>query len=110
MEYKEAPTKDQLVDTLIGLAHIASIRKERLNGTSKKCIDVARVCILAGANACFGSSDKGKLPTLEYLREARQWIKQALDADQKNADQKIREVLERLESLEASNDLASSLH
>lgn len=110
-EPKQAKTVDDLVDLCVGLAKdIKNTRKERLNETGKRCMDVASMCVHAAAQDGFAPLGRGKIGSVEYLREGRQWIKQALDADQKQADQKMKELLERLDGLEESSSIADGLH
>jgi len=107
----QAKTKDDLIRDCVKLARdVKKTRGERLNETGAKCIDVATMCLHAAAEDGFHPGKQGKLGALEFLREARQWIKQALDADQKQADQKIRDVNRRLDELESAGAVADGLH
>ena len=100
--------KGKLVDRLFRLATLNELRTERLNKTSARCIDMAGLCLKMAAEYDL-QIVSGKNPTLEMIREARQWIKQALDADQKNIDQEANEALSRLEEQEAATAMASHL-
>jgi len=105
-----ALTKEELREMALGLKAASKVKKDRLNATGELCIEMAELSLHAAAEAGFIITEGGATPSLSYLKEARQCIKQALDADQKNSDQKIREVLERIKELERDAGIADGLH